>query len=142
SPLEPRVATHNLASCSGADRLPHRAQHRNGLTARARLEHSQSGRRPRRACGTASTRGDGQVSDMREYSFGAGAGLEQVLPAEHLHRLSEAGTRIHRLRGECLFRQGDSADSVIILLSGKVKVTFTNAAGQETLIRIHLPGSL
>ncbi len=82
------------------------------------------------------------MSAMREYSFGAGAGLEQVLPAEHLRRLSDAGTHARKLRGERLFRQGDPADSVIILLSGKVKVSFTNSAGQETLMRIHLPGSL
>lgn len=79
---------------------------------------------------------------MREFSFGAGAGLEQVLPAEHLRCLSEAGTPGRRARGDCLFRQGDPADSVLILLSGKVKMSFMNSNGQDTLIRIHLPGSL
>ena len=79
---------------------------------------------------------------MREFSFGAGAGLEQVLPAEHLRRLSDAGTHGGRARGDCLFQQGDPADSVLVLLTGKVKMSFTNSAGQETLIRIHLPGSL
>jgi CRP-like cAMP-binding protein len=80
--------------------------------------------------------------DMREFSFGAGAGLEQVLPPEHLRRLSDAGTRGTRARGDRLFRQGDPADSVLVLLSGKVKMSFTNSNGQDTLIRIHLPGSL
>jgi CRP-like cAMP-binding protein len=79
---------------------------------------------------------------MREFSFGAGAGLEQVLPAEHLRRLSDAGTQGCSARGDRLFRQGDLAASVLILLSGKVKMSFTNSAGQETLMRIHLPGSL
>jgi CRP-like cAMP-binding protein len=79
---------------------------------------------------------------MREFSFGSGAGLEQVLPAEHLRRLSEAGTQCQRPRGQTLFRQGDPADSVLVLLAGKVKMSFANSAGQETLIRIHLPGSL
>lgn len=79
---------------------------------------------------------------MREFSFGAGAGLEQVLPAEHLRRLREAGATGQRRRGDTLFQQGDPADSVLILLTGKVKMSFTNSAGQETLIRIHLPGSL
>jgi CRP-like cAMP-binding protein len=79
---------------------------------------------------------------MREFSFGAGAGLEQVLRVEHLRRLSDAGKHESRARGNRLFCQGEPADSVLVLLTGKVKMSFTNAAGQETLIRIHLPGSL
>jgi CRP-like cAMP-binding protein len=87
-------------------------------------------------------RTDKADGSMRELSFGAGAGLEQILPAAHLQRLSEAGAPGQRRRGDCLFRQGDVADSVLVLRTGKVKMSFTNSVGQETLIRIHLPGSL
>lgn len=79
---------------------------------------------------------------MREHSFGVGAGLEQVLPPTQLQRLSDAGTPGQRKRGECVFHQGDPAEAVLVLLAGKVKMTLVNAAGQEILIRIHLPGSL
>ncbi|MDA8049499.1 MAG: Crp/Fnr family transcriptional regulator [Rhodospirillales bacterium] len=79
---------------------------------------------------------------MREYSLGVLLDLDQALSSEHLRRLVFAGTRQQHAKHEYLYRQGDPADHVHLLLSGRVKSYLVSSSGHEALLRIHLPGSL
>jgi CRP-like cAMP-binding protein len=79
---------------------------------------------------------------MREYSFGTALDLDPVLPPEHVSRVTASGTRRRFARNEAFYRQGEPATHVFLLLSGRVKTALVNSAGQEAVLRIHLPGSL
>lgn len=79
---------------------------------------------------------------MREYNFGVGADLTATVPPAELRKLIAAGQRQTYAKGEQLYHQGDPAEWIYVLISGTVKATVINAAGHETLLRIHLPGSL
>jgi CRP-like cAMP-binding protein len=45
-------------------------------------------------------------------------------------------------KGDRLYHQAEPADHVHVLLSGIIKSTTVNSNGQETLLRIHLSGSV
>ncbi|WP_283139003.1 Crp/Fnr family transcriptional regulator [Rhizohabitans arisaemae] len=67
--------------------------------------------------------------------------LAQLTPDElaDLHRL---GRRRRWERGETLIREGDAADSVLILTEGRVKVCSLTESGVEVILAIRGPGSL
>jgi CRP-like cAMP-binding protein len=79
---------------------------------------------------------------MREYSFGMGADLRATVPQDDLEKLVRAGERCVWAKGDRLYRQAEPADHVHVLLSGLIKSTTVNSNGQETLLRIHLSGSV
>lgn len=79
---------------------------------------------------------------MREYNFGVRADLTPTVPPAELRKLIAAGQRQTYAKGEQLYRQGDRAERIYVLVSGTVKASAINVAGQETLLRIHFPGSL
>jgi CRP-like cAMP-binding protein len=79
---------------------------------------------------------------MREYSFGMGANLRPTVPQDDLQKLVRAGERRVWARNDRIYRQAEPADHVHVLLSGTIKSCAVNSAGQETLLRIHLPGSV
>lgn len=45
-------------------------------------------------------------------------------------------------RNRLIYRQGDQAENVFVLLDGVVQSVLVNSAGHESLLRIHLPGSI
>ena len=68
--------------------------------------------------------------------------LTTSLAPAQVERLCEAGTRISFGRGEVIYRQGEPARHIFLLLDGEAQSTLLNFAGNETLLRIHLPGSI
>lgn len=80
---------------------------------------------------------------MREHNLGPPHGdLGPSLPQAMLDRLAETGEARRFARGDTIYRQGDAAQFVCLLVSGRVKAISVNALGDETLLRVHLPDSL
>lgn len=79
---------------------------------------------------------------MREYAIGTKQDLRSALTIDNMRRLASRGVERKFERGDCLFHQGDCAESVLLLVDGRVKVCLIGASGQKTILRIHLPGSL
>ncbi len=79
---------------------------------------------------------------MREYSIGAPLGLEAVIPADLIEHLVKAGRQRAFEKNETIYRQGESADHIYLLLSGRAKTVLVAPNGQEALLRIHLPRNI
>ena len=76
---------------------------------------------------------------MREYSIGAPLGLEPVIPADLIEMITRAGQRKAFTKNDVIYRQGEPADHIYLLLSGRAKTVLIAPSGQEALLRIHLP---
>ena len=48
-----------------------------------------------------------------------------------LEKISEGKHVLNRSKGEKIFSQGDRADAIFFIQSGKVKITVVSAAGKE-----------
>lgn len=79
---------------------------------------------------------------MREYSIGIAQGLGPSLPPEQIARLAGAGREIRFEKHEIIYRQGERAAHIYLLTSGRTNTFLVNSNGQESLLRIHLPGSV
>jgi CRP-like cAMP-binding protein len=79
---------------------------------------------------------------MREYSIGISQDLAPVIAPEHVDLLLRAGKIASYRTGALLYRQGEPAENVYLLLDGLVQSLLLNSAGHESLLRIHLPGSV
>jgi CRP/FNR family cyclic AMP-dependent transcriptional regulator len=62
------------------------------------------------------------------------------LPQAELDALLAAGRARHHLRGEVLLREGDAATSVLLIVSGLVKLTKTAASGRQAVLELRGPG--
>ncbi len=79
---------------------------------------------------------------MREYSIGAPHDLEEIIPSDLVDLLTKAGLRKSFAKNQLIYRQGDPADHIYLLLSGRAKTVLVGATGQEALLRIHLPHNI
>lgn len=79
---------------------------------------------------------------MREYSIGISQDLAPVLAPEHVQLVLAAGKITSYRIAELLYIQGEPAEHVYLLLDGLVQSVLVNSAGHESLLRIHLPGSV
>ncbi|GBE42612.1 cAMP receptor protein [bacterium BMS3Bbin10] len=79
---------------------------------------------------------------MREYTIGAPLGLEAIIPAHLVDRMSAAGAQKSFAKGEVIYRQGEPANHIHLLLSGRARTILTGPQGQEALLRIHLPHNI
>lgn len=79
---------------------------------------------------------------MREYAIGSALDLAPSISSDDVRALAARG-RLRRIaKGACLFNQDDRAEHGYVLIEGRVKVSLINSAGQRSVLRIHLPGSL
>jgi CRP/FNR family transcriptional regulator, cyclic AMP receptor protein len=62
------------------------------------------------------------------------------LPEEALRRIASSGVVRTFPKSTILIAEGDVGDSLYIILSGRVKVYASNAAGREVVINFHGPG--
>lgn len=76
---------------------------------------------------------------MREYSIGISQGLDPVLPPEQIERLTAAGQMTRFERGAFLYRQGEPAEKVYLLVSGRANTFLVSSKGQEALLRFTCP---
>ena len=79
---------------------------------------------------------------MREYSIGVSQDLTPVLSPEQIDLLLGVGRMTSFARNQVLYRQGEPAEHIFLLLDGIVQSLLVNSAGHESLLRIHLPGSI
>lgn len=79
---------------------------------------------------------------MRELSIGVLEELTPNLAPAQMDRLCQIATRISYGHGELIYRQGEPARHIFLLLAGEAQSALLNFAGNETLLRIHLPGSI
>ena len=79
---------------------------------------------------------------MPDLNPSEGIDLERDLDEPAIRALCALGKTRAFQSNEHLYRQGDPAAQVFVLLSGSVKATSTHARGFETLLKIHGPGSL
>lgn len=79
---------------------------------------------------------------MREHSLGASSNLTPSLPQAQVDRMVAVATPSSLGRGDALYIQGEPADRIYLLLAGRAKASSVNAEGQETVLRVHIPGSL
>jgi CRP-like cAMP-binding protein len=71
----------------------------------------------------------------------AGGFLSQLTKAE-VEALMAAGRRRRYARGATLFEEGDQSDRVVIVLTGRVKVSSFSHSGKETILAVREAGDL
>jgi CRP-like cAMP-binding protein len=79
---------------------------------------------------------------VREYSLGISQDLAPVLSPGQVDLLIGAGRTLSLARNQMLYRQGEPAEDVFLLLDGIVQSLLVSSAGHDSLLRIHLPGSV
>jgi CRP-like cAMP-binding protein len=79
---------------------------------------------------------------MREYAIGTTVGLEASLTPACIDEIKANGTAKMYLPEDRLYLQGEPAQSIYLLQSGRVKSVFADRTGNESLLRIHLPDSV
>ncbi len=79
---------------------------------------------------------------MRELSIGVIEELTPTLAAAQVEKLCQLGAKLIYERNEIIYRQGEPAEHIFLLLEGEAQSTLLNFAGNEALLRIHLPGSI
>ena len=79
---------------------------------------------------------------MREYALRLGIDLGSSLSQSEIAALCDAGTKTSLPRGCVLARQDEPATCLHYLTAGSVKTYQTHASGRETVLRLHLPGSI
>jgi len=79
---------------------------------------------------------------MRELSIGVIEDLTPTLAPPQVDKLCRLGVQHTCERNELIYRQGEPAEHIFLLLEGEAQWTLLNSAGNETLLRIHLPGSV
>jgi CRP/FNR family transcriptional regulator len=79
---------------------------------------------------------------MSRLKISEGIDLEQDLDGDKMRALCAYGGKRVFGPGEHLYRQGEAAEHVFVLVDGTVKATSTHSRGFDTLLKIHGPGSL
>lgn len=79
---------------------------------------------------------------MREYAIGTTVGLKASLTPACIAEIEANGTAKLYLPEDRLYFQGEPAQSIYLLQTGRVKSVFADRGGNEALLRIHLPGSV
>lgn len=79
---------------------------------------------------------------MREYTIGTATELVASLTPACIAAIEATGIAKSFSPGQRIYRQGESAQAVYLLREGRVKSVFADRAGNESLLRIHLPDSM
>jgi CRP-like cAMP-binding protein len=79
---------------------------------------------------------------MREYALRLGLDLGSSFSKSEAQLIASVGAERYVDCETIIHRQDDPANCLHYLISGKVKTFQTHACGQESVLRIHLPGSL
>jgi CRP/FNR family cyclic AMP-dependent transcriptional regulator len=69
-------------------------------------------------------------------------GFWDLLDQQQRQTLREAGRRHEHPPGTVLLSEGEDAESVLVLLSGRVKVVALGASGHQSLLAIRIPGDI
>lgn len=69
-------------------------------------------------------------------------GFAGALTAEEREELTRDGRRRRFRRGATLFNEGERSDRVVVLLSGRVKISYFTEDGAEVMLAVRSPGDL
>ncbi|HEU4480672.1 MAG TPA: cyclic nucleotide-binding domain-containing protein [Actinomycetota bacterium] len=69
-------------------------------------------------------------------------GFRASLNAEERAALDSLGRRRTFRRGQSLLSEGATSDRVIVVLEGRVKVSYFTEDGKEVLLAVRVPGGL
>jgi CRP-like cAMP-binding protein len=72
----------------------------------------------------------------------AGVALFEGLSAEALTTVAQAGASRHLERGDLLFRQGEPADELFVVRSGRLAIATRSIDGRESMVALMEPGDL
>ena len=75
-------------------------------------------------------------------SAGALGGFAGALTADEREQLSREGRRRRFPRGATLFNEGERSDRVILLLSGRVKISYFTEDGREVVLALRSAGDI
>lgn len=79
---------------------------------------------------------------MRELSIGVIEELTPPLAPAQVDKLCRFGVEQVYEKNEVIYRQGEPAEHIFLLLEGEAQSALLNSVGNEALLRIHLPGSV
>lgn len=79
---------------------------------------------------------------MREYALRMGIDLGSSLSPDEARLLASVGSERYVDSGTIILQQDDPADCLHYLFSGTVKTFQTHTCGRQSVLRIHLPGSI
>jgi CRP-like cAMP-binding protein len=79
---------------------------------------------------------------MRELSIGVLDDLSPTLGPDQVEQFRARATLLSFAKGELIYRQGEPAEYIFLLLEGEAQSTLLNSSGNEMILRIHLPGSI
>jgi CRP/FNR family transcriptional regulator, cyclic AMP receptor protein len=68
--------------------------------------------------------------------------FRSLLTAEEFKDLVKLGRRVNYRRGEPIFRQSESSESIVVVLAGRVKVSCDTENGSEVILAVRGPGTL
>jgi CRP/FNR family transcriptional regulator, cyclic AMP receptor protein len=86
-------------------------------------------------CSSSANRKRGSVSRMKKKAKAAITSADPYVK-NLLENISEGKRVLTPQKGEKLFSQGDKADAIFFIQSGKVKITVVSAAGKEAVIAV------
>lgn len=69
-------------------------------------------------------------------------GFAAALALEEREALTQKGRRRRFPRGSTLFNEGEHSDRILVLLSGRVKVSYFTEDGREVVLAVRSPGDL
>jgi CRP/FNR family transcriptional regulator, cyclic AMP receptor protein len=75
-------------------------------------------------------------------SLSPAGGFAAALTAEERQALMADGRRRRFPKGSTLFNEGDRSDRIVILVSGRVKVSYFTDDGREVVLAVRSPGDL
>lgn len=79
---------------------------------------------------------------MRELSIGVIEELTPPLAPAQVDKLCRFGVEQVYKKNQVIYRQGEPAEHIFLLLEGEAQSALLNSVGNEALLRIHLPGSV
>jgi CRP/FNR family cyclic AMP-dependent transcriptional regulator len=69
-------------------------------------------------------------------------GFFATLTVEEREQLTREGRRRRYRRGSVLFTEGESSDRIVVVLSGRVKISYFTENGREVVLAVRSPGDL
>lgn len=73
---------------------------------------------------------------------GLSGGFFGALSVEEREQLTGEGRRRRFSRGSTLFNEGETSDRVVVLLTGRVKVSYFTEEGREVVLAVRSPGDV
>lgn len=85
---------------------------------------------------------DSEASQVAARNFIVANTFVGCLPDDVISKLMSAGRQIELVKGDCLFERGDPVDSLLVILSGTLKISSIDHEGRETVLNFLKTGDV